>query len=436
MVALALAAAIALGPASHAGSAYLSLASDRTVDAPVTLLQDTLLLRKPDAVFVETDGSYAPLTPSSAARVVIEVDGLPVTNGSTLDWRGSLGPQEHSFNAVGAVHLRAGNHVVALVAAPLDRFAGAFVVRTASNLSVLVHPAARVATATLRRASRSFDFRTRGIHNRPNALPHRRLLAVPTNGAHEVVALGSASDLPALPDRAGDPMVGLYVDGRFRGIERSGWSVNDHCQCAELRAPLSVQGRFLLRGRHVLSMAASEFPWNDQQGENPARYRVGAGARLVALLGGMSVAGAARSLLPGSEGSPWDYAAIGSSTGWPGVPPVGTDVALARAKVMIPRLGDGVVLFAAKSRVQGDSADGGGTVSIWLTIDGQRVGSMGVQRLASPFCESQRSISASYLAAGAGALSPGPHVVELHGGADGDFLHLSLVRDLPLIWFD
>jgi len=70
MVAPALAAAIALASASHAGSAYLSLASDRTVDAAVTLLQDTLLLRKPDAVFVETDGSYAPLTPSSAARVV------------------------------------------------------------------------------------------------------------------------------------------------------------------------------------------------------------------------------------------------------------------------------------------------------------------------------------------------------------------------------
>jgi hypothetical protein len=433
VVALAVAAAIALGPTSHAGSAYLSLSSDRTVDAPVTLLQDTLLLRQPGTVF---DGSYAPLTPFSAARVVVEVDGLPATNGSTLDWRGSLGPQEHSFNAVGAVRLRAGNHVLALAAAPVDQFAGPFVVRAASNLSVLVHPAARVATATLRRASRSFDFRTGGIHNRPNALPHTSLLAIPTNGARSVVALGSVSDLPALPDRAGDPMIGLYLDGRFPGIERSGWSVNDHCQCAELRAPLSVQGRFLLRGRHVVSMAASEFPWNDQQGENPARYRIGARARLVALLGGMSVGGAARSLLPGSEASPWDYAAIGSSTGWPGVPPVGTDVPLARATVTIPSLDDGVVLFAAKSRVQGDSADGGGTVSIWLTIDGRRVGSVGVQRLASPFCVSQRSISASYLAAGAGALTPGAHVVELHGRADGDFLHLSLVRDLPLIWFD
>jgi hypothetical protein len=116
--------------------------------------------------------------------------------------------------------------------------------------------------------------------------------------------------------------------------------------------------------------------------------------------------------------------------------PLGTDVPLARATVTIPPLGDGTVLFSAKSRVQGDSADGGGTVSIWLTIDGRRVGSVGVQRLASPFCESQRSISASYLAAGAGALSPGPHVVEVHGRADGDFIHLSLVRDLPLVWFD
>jgi hypothetical protein len=391
---------------------------------------------QPEIVLVTSDGTYAPLGPTSAGRIAVEVDGRRASNGSTLDWRGSLAPEEHSFNAVGLVSLPAGRHSVTLVGEPVDRFAGPFVVRATSNLSVLVHPAAQAVARTLGQASRSFDFRTNGINNRPTALPHTPLLAIRTGGAADVIALASVSDLPALPDRAGDPMLGLYLDGRFRGIDSSSWSVNDHCQCAELRAPLAVQGRFLLQGKHVISLDASEFPWNDRQGENPVRYRIGAGGRLVALLGGMNVAGAGRSRLPVTGASPWDYSAIGSSTGWPGVPPVGTDVLLAQETVTIPPLDDGVVLFTAKSRVQGDSADGGGTVSMWLTIDGRRVGSVGLQRLSSPYCESQRSISASYLAAGSSALSPGDHVVSLYGRAEGTFLHLSLVRDLPLVWFD
>jgi hypothetical protein len=426
------------GPAlnRHAGSVYASLVADRTVDARTTLLRATVRLVRPETVLVTSDGSYAPLGPTSAGRIVVEVDGRRASNGSTLDWRGSLAPEEHSFDAIGLVGLPAGRHSVTLVGEPVDRLAGPFVVRATSNLSVLVHPAAHAAARTLGQASRSFDFRTSGINNQPTMLPHTPLLSVRTGGAADVIALASASDLPALPDRAGDPMLGLYLDGRFLGIDRSSWSVNDHCQCAELRAPLAVQGRFLLRGEHLISLDASEFPWNDRQGENPVRYRIGAGGRLVALLGGMNVAGVGQSRLPLTGASPWDYSAIGSSTGWPGVPPVGTNVLLAQETVTIPAHDDGVVLFAAKSRVQGDSADGGGTVSMWLTIDGRRVGSVGLQRLSSPYCESQRSISASYLAAGSGSLSPGAHVVSLYGRAEGTFLHLSLVRDLPLVWFD
>jgi len=34
-------------------------------------------------------------------------------------------------------------------------------------------------------------------------------------------------------------------------------------------------------------------------------------------------------------------------------------------------------MFAAKSRVQGDAADEGGRVTLWLALDGRRVGSTG-----------------------------------------------------------
>lgn len=93
-------------------------------------------------------------------------------------------------------------------------------------------------------------------------------------------------------------------------------------------------------------------------------------------------------------------------------------------------------MIAAKARVQGDAADPGGRVALWITVDGARRGSTGIQDLRAPFSVSQRTISASYLAAGKLALRPGRHVVRVYGRADGDFLHLTLSRDLPLIWFD
>lgn len=129
MLALVMAPAVALGPASqlHAGSDYGSLAAERSVGARTTLLYTTVHLARRKAVLLESDGSYAPLDPSSAGRVLVEVDGWPASDGSTLDWRGSLAPEEHSFNAVGVVSLGAGNHPVALVGEPLDRFAGPFV---------------------------------------------------------------------------------------------------------------------------------------------------------------------------------------------------------------------------------------------------------------------------------------------------------------------
>jgi hypothetical protein len=93
-------------------------------------------------------------------------------------------------------------------------------------------------------------------------------------------------------------------------------------------------------------------------------------------------------------------------------------------------------MIAAKARVQGDGADRGGTVTLWITVDGARRGSIGTQELRAPSSVSQRTISASYLAAGKLALRPGRHKVRVYGRADGDFVHLTLSRDLPLVWFD
>jgi hypothetical protein len=118
------------------------------------------------------------------------------------------------------------------------------------------------------------------------------------------------------------------------------------------------------------------------------------------------------------------------------VPAVGTDVPLAAATLDLPAGHDGVVMFLAKTRVQGDLADAGGTASLHLALDGRPVGSIGVQQLAAPDGASQRTVAASYLAAGDQALAPGRHTVVVYGRADGQFKHLAMVKDLNLIWFD
>jgi hypothetical protein len=115
---------------------------------------------------------------------------------------------------------------------------------------------------------------------------------------------------------------------------------------------------------------------------------------------------------------------------------IGRNILIASETFVVPRNHSGVVFFTAKSRVQGDNADPGGLVQLWLTIDSIRRGSLGAQEIKAPSGVAQRTVSASYLSAGKGALKPGRHTVGVYARADGQFVHLSLVRDIPLVWFD
>ncbi len=153
----------------------------------------------------------------------------------------------------------------------------------------------------------------------------------------------------------------------------------------------------------------------------------------------MQLVGAAKSLLqsfPTEVGTVSDGWCIGSSSGWPGCPPAGSDVLLAQTTISVPDGHPGVVMLLAKTRVQGDDSDPGGTARLWITVDGTPRGSVGVQQLAAPFSVSQRTISASYVAAGDERLRPGKHLVRVYGRANGSFIHLVYLRDLPLLWFD
>ncbi len=424
----------AIGHGQVGRSLYHSLRKNRIVSGRRVLLSAKLDLPKPDSVFVESDGSYAPIGAESAASVYIQLDGRAVSNESSIDWRGSFDVVAHSFDAIGATIVPAGSHRVELVGVSL---AGSFTVAATANLSVFVHPAQNVMASALAAQAGPFDFTTFGDVG-PD-LPHTPLVQLPDDVTQPTVALGSGSERRVGP-KNGDGMLGIYLDGQHPGTTRSLWTVNDLCICAEIEAPLFTHA-LLQETSHAsrVSLDATEFPWGRTQGENPGVFTVQPSGTLVVLNGGFHAVGAAQSLLrsfPDLAGTVYDHWCIGSNQAWPDCPTVGSAVPIARATFTIASAQPGVVMFLAKARVSGDESDPGGTATLWITVDGQRRGSTGLQQLAAPSGESGRTITASYLAAGRAHLRPGRHTIRVYAKARGAFIHLAYLRDVPLVWFD
>ncbi|HDS1626016.1 TPA: hypothetical protein QEL29_004408, partial [Stenotrophomonas maltophilia] len=193
----------------------------------------------------------------------------------------------------------------------------------------------------------------------------------------------------------------------------------------------------------TVSFVASESPYYQPQDANTnnVKYKFGANSRLVTLSNGFGVVG--KGLNPGfnyAAAGPYRrfaYVCVGTNGFAPGCPSAGSQVVIGEGQVCIPQGHNGVVLFSTKSRVQGDPNDGGGSVFLFLKIDGQQVGSLGTQQLGSrPDSVSTRTISASYLSAGSSALGTGCHTVQAVAQVLGDFRHMSLNADMPLVWFD
>src|SRR5262249_15000817 len=153
------------------------------------------------------------------------------------------------------------------------------------------------------------------------------------------------------------------------GNQASLWTVNDTWTGAELQAPVSTYAFLsdIQAGSHLITLNASEFPW--YPAEDTAIYKVGAETTLVTLQGNLAVAGSAPT--SSSSNDTTDYVLVGVNGG---VPAIGSDAVIASRQFTVPPGHSGVVMMTAKSRVQGDGADQGGTVSLWLVLDGQPVG--------------------------------------------------------------
>ncbi|MGH8030942.1 MAG: hypothetical protein ACREO8_00890, partial [Luteimonas sp.] len=379
---------------------------------------------------------------SARAETFITIDNVRVSNASAIEWRDSKARNPHTFNVIGVRRLAAGRHRVVLHAS----VEGASVtIGRGANLSVLASSATSIAMARLRRDSDTLDLDTRDTPEK-TPLPRRGvrtvLSTVPGTARGPIVAMASGSSRENTGP--GDAMWGLYLDGREPGIRAMTWSINDLWAGAETLAPMFSQALFVAAPpRAGVQLVATESPYYQpaMASTNGVRFRVAADTMLIALRGGMTVQGAAYSPTFDYAGRGrllrYAYICIGSNGFKPSCPRSGSDVVVADGEVCIPKGHNGVVMFAAKSRVQGDDHDAGGTVTLRIRIDGKEVGSTGLQRLGPhPHVVSTRTTGASYLAAGRQALKPGCHSVQTVGRATGDFRNLAMNADLPLLWFD
>lgn len=421
-------------------STYSQLTSDVRVSfTPVTLLSSMIYLPSARWIYVQSDGRFFPEGPAFASAH-IEVNGTKISNDSAIDWRGSTRPKQHSFNVIGAAYLGVGAHTITLRGTTVGAsvlFGGG------TNLSVLATSATLVNNLSLASDSQLLSFNTVGVPEGmaiPNTAFASLLSAQIGNNSGPVIALASGSGFPAA-GQYGDAMVGIYINGAEPNIDSMTWSINDLWTGAELLAPMFSQALFGPSPTNSsVQLVASESPYYTNVINN-VQYKVMANAHLVTLGGGAMTFG--KAVTPGYSYSNqglyrrYAYICVGSNDSGTGCPATGSEVLIAAGQVCIPSGHSGEILFSAKTRIQGDTADGGGTLLLKIKINGNTVGQTGVQDIGpQPDAVSTRTISASYLSAGVNRLPPGCHTAQAFGQAIGDFRNVSMNADMPLIWFD
>jgi hypothetical protein len=426
-VALALpgSASAQMGAPQRNLSRYWQLPEEAVVPdgAPLDVRAQTFDLTSPARVFINSDGFLLPTSWPSAteARVWIDVDGAPVSSTSGIDWDGSVAPQPHAYNCVGGLTLLAGRHTVTLRAQGIN---GSVRLAAGANLSVFVNPAEHLIQR--RTTAASAPVVTEFTGPQPTAsrcswgeIPKQTILSLdmPT-GDLPVFVFGSSRIIRTA--NAGDSMIGLFHEPTSDRTEtalqfRAQWSVQDLFPSAELSGSGFCQG--VLHGtaspeyRPRFALVATRFP-PSHQSSRKLGYQLGEGATLVALAGGLKVAGWAANTV----GNVCHAVCIGSSTGL--CNPLGTSVPVSNGRISIPAGHDGIVFIAAKLRMQGDPGDEASRVIAELRLNGQRVGSRAVQGIGGwlggwDTAQSQRTLAVSYLTTGAAALPPGDHTVEL-----------------------
>ncbi len=430
-------------------SAYNSLLDDVVVSSEkFVLLQNSVNLKSADNILVQSDGRYFLSSGSVAALMQVYVDGKPIGNESVIDWRNSNSIQQHSFNSIGAIYLSAGRHTIQLIGSVIGGN-GSFAVGANSNLSIFVHPAENLLASEMKNDTAPIDLDTSAWDSKNTiapAYPGLNIASIVTRpNPGDIVAISSGRVYKYGAD--GDALLKIYENGVDPGNNYSSSSMQDVCTCAETQAPFYSHA--FLPGRTAsteVSLNASEGPWYQKGISDPASYRIGATSSILVMHGGLQVAGSGPMVLnnntstkaANSINQPWFWTCIATTTGASGCSDVGSSNIIASEKINIPINHHGNIMFSAKARIQGDPADAGGTVFLYITIDGKQMGSIGVQSLGGNGASiSERTITASYFATGTEKLSSGDHLVQVYAVGNGSsYKNLSMAQTLPLVWFD
>ncbi len=117
------------------------------------------------------------------------------------------------------------------------------------------------------------------------------------------------------------------------------------------------------------------------------------------------------------------------------VPPGGTKTTKIAEKTITTTAGR-PVMFTAKARFQAQHPDSG-IALLYIAIDGTSLGSYGVQGISPVSGESQRTLSAGYLAT---SLASGSHTVQVYMQVQGTFDSTNngpfIHTEIPLVYFD
>lgn len=412
-------------PAFAAGndSTFSTLPSDVQIVGvtPTVLLTSTIYFNSYRNVLAVATGRYYPVTSNGIAIVSIWIDGIEAySNRSKIDFR-TTNPVQHSFDAIAAPTLGPGSHTFQLVAYNDSSTPSAqFRVGSSSGLSVMTDPAPTVVTSSLSADSSSVNVSTCNVNQGDGdsvqyIVPLSHYIS---SSGSPIVSLVSGSSY--YTTGVGDAAWRIRTNWAPRSDQEATWSANDLTSATEKTAPMYghsfVTG---LSGSIPVELGATELALGCSP-ENAVVYNVAASTRLVSL-SGMQIVG--RAYTSGTPTNAYQFA-------WAST----TDVPA--TTITIPSGHNGVVLFLAKVRAQADPADTGGTVFMFIQVDGVNVGTGAVQEIKSPNGASTRTLSASYLATGANSLSPGTHTVTLNVYTVGSFAHLAITKDVPVIYLD
>lgn len=445
-------------PPSAVTSVFARTASDLQVNTTghVDVITRTVSITQPNTrVLVVADGRYFPID-APAGSVRIAINGSEAHSSYAINDWGSAekdASAQHSFNAIAHAVLQPGVHTFTLRAGAHPSRPGRFVVGSHSGLSVILNPGENTVVSAMAGESAVIDVTTyappavnviEGSTNRPSVEVLRNVVANTAPTARLVASLASARAFNACPGY-GDSLAAIYQDGMCPHTDTASWSVNDIDPGAELQAPMFSHALHAVgpNASTNISFRASELSFGSDQAsvqgsawENEVCYKMGS-ARLVSVVGGQVIGSAGGN---GAYCSTYTWRCVASTVGTSGCPAAGTDSVIASRYIDIPANHDGIVFFSAKTRIQGDQADGYMTAGLGIKINGVKRGTLGVQQIRPGYGVASRTLSASYLSApgaDSAVLPPGRHLVEVYMNVTGSPIkHVAVPSDVALVYFD